>query len=309
MGEFLDTFRRPTPTVLTAEIALGVVAIGTIVLAIAGRGRDVSFYRRRFAAWWIMGAVFCLAVAVGAGVSLGFIAVISFLAIREYFTVVETRPQDRRAQLWVYLSIPVQYYWITRENYGLFLTFIPILMLLSTPLRMAFSGNPEGLVASIGRLHWGMMLFIFGISHLAYLNYLEPPRHRYEPGALLLFVVILTEVADVVQFLVARASKRGVVAPALNTRKTWLGLAASIAVTAALAVGLRYLTRFDLLDASLVGAGIAATAFAGGLVVTAVRRDVGAPGRDTRVLDFVDSHCYTAPLFFHLVYLFDRAPA
>lgn len=305
MREFLDTFRHPTPTVLTAEIALGVLAVATIVLAIVGRGRDAGFYRRRFAAWWVMGGVFCLAVAVGPGVSLVFIAAISFLAIREYFTVVETRAQDRRAQLWVYLSIPVQYYWITQQNYGLFLTFIPVLMLLSMPLRMAFSGQPAGLVASIGRLHWGMMLFIFGISHLAYLNYLKGP----EPGALLLYVVILTEAADVVQFLVARVSKRGSVAPALSTRKTWLGFWASIAVTSTLAVGIRRLTPFDTPDAWLTGIGIAAVGFAGSLVVTAVRRDVGAAGRDTRVLDFVDSHCYTAPLFFHVIYLFAGAAA
>jgi phosphatidate cytidylyltransferase len=304
--KYLDVFLKPTPAVLTAEVALGLIALGTIALGVIGAvrpRRDLSFYRRRFASWWVMGIVFLVAVAVGPGITLVFIAAISFLAIREYFTVVNTRPEDRRALLWVYLSIPAQYALITLESYGLFVIFIPVCMLLSIPLRIALHGRPEGFVGSFGRIHWGMMLFIFGISHLAYVNYLEPPKAPAAKGSLLLFVVILTEAADAVQFLLARLSKRWPVAPELGTRKTWPGYFGSVAAGAALGVSLQFLTRFNRLDAGLIGAGIAVCAFAGSLVITALRRDVEAAARDTRVLDHIDSHCYTAPLFFHLVYL------
>jgi phosphatidate cytidylyltransferase len=287
--------------VLVAEVALGAILLGTLVLAglkALNPKRDLSYYTRRFTSWWMMGIVFCLALK-WPGVALVFVAAISFLAIREYFTVINTRPEDRRALLWVYSSIPFQYLWIHLETYGMFVIFIPVCMLLMIPMRMVFRGKPEGVVGSIGRVHWGMMLFIFGVSHLAYFSYLK----QREPGALLLFLLILTEVGDVAQFLLARLTKRGSIVPELGARRTWLGFVGSTMICAGLGFGLRFLTPFNPLDASLIGAGIAVAAFAGSIVVTAIRRDVEAAARDTRIIDHIDSHCYTAPLFFHLVYL------
>lgn len=298
----MDALLHPNPAVLTAEVAIAAIAAGTLVLGLiklADRKRDLSFYRRRFGAWWTMGAVFLLAVTVDRRIPLFFLGAISFLAVREYFSVVDTRAGDRRALLWVFLSIPAQYYWASRGWYEIFVIFIPVCMLLSVPLRMVFAGKPEGMVGSIGRIHWGMMLFVFGISHLALLLTFEKPWL----GSLLLYVVLLTELSDVAQFLLGLLSRRYPVVPELSARKTWPGLAASVAVGAWLGSALRFLTTFNALDAALIGAGIALTGFAGSLVVTAVRRDVNAAPRDTRVLDNIDSYCYTAPLFCHLVYL------
>jgi phosphatidate cytidylyltransferase len=308
----VETFLKPNPAVLTTEIALGVIALGTILLALvklARRRQDLSFYTRRFAAWWTMGIVFLLSVSVGRLIPLLFLGAVSFLAVREYFTVVASRLEDRRAILWVYLSIPVQYYWASwgQDWYGLFVVFIPVCMFLSVPFRMVFSGKPEGLVASIGRIHWGMMLFVFAISHLAALLYVDDQPYQ---GSLLLFVVILTEITDAVQFLVGALTRRMPVVPELTSRKTWPGFLASVAAGAAIGPSLSFLTPFGRIhDAALIGAGIAVAGFAGSVVVAAIRRDVGAPSRDTRVIDQIDSHCYTAPLFYHLVYLAGVAAA
>lgn len=304
--DFLDAVFKPNDAVLAAEVALGVIALGTLVLGIlkvANPRRDLSFARRRFTAWWIMGIVFCLAVSVDRVISLVFIAAVSFLATREYLTVIGTRPADRRAILWAYLTIPFQYFWIHQGRYEIFIIFIPVFMLLSIPFRLAFRGSPAGVVDSIGRIHWGMMLFIFGISHLAYLVYHQPAGWHGPPGSLLLFVVIVTEVCDVIQFLLARLSKRFPFAPELGTRKTWPGLVGAIIAGGWLGVALEFLIPMRPLDAGLIGAGIALTGFAGSLVVTAIRRDVNASVRDTAIIDHIDSHCYTAPLFFHLIYL------
>ena len=58
--------------------------------------------------------------------SLVFFAFISFLALKEYLSLIPTRRADRRALFWLYLAIPLQYYWVYCEWYGMFIIFIPV---------------------------------------------------------------------------------------------------------------------------------------------------------------------------------------
>ena len=101
--------------------------------------------------WWIMvdGVLFSPVSSITPFrfSSLGFL---SYLALKEYFSLIPTRLADRQVLLWGYLAILLQYLWIYIGWYGMFLIFIPIYMFLFLPMRMVLIGETQGFLNAIG---------------------------------------------------------------------------------------------------------------------------------------------------------------
>lgn len=75
-------------------------------------------------------------------------------------------------------------------------------MFLLLPLRLVLKGDTHGITKSIALLQWILMLSVFGISHLAYLLSLpELPGFNAGGRGLLMFLVFLTEINDIMQFV------------------------------------------------------------------------------------------------------------
>ena len=91
---------------------------------------DWTELRQRVRTWWLMATVFAVAMSLGRIVSLVFFAFISFLALKEFLSMIPTRRTDRRVLFWAYLAIPLQYWWAGREWYGMFIIFIPVYVFL-----------------------------------------------------------------------------------------------------------------------------------------------------------------------------------
>ena len=89
----------------------------------------------RVKSWWVMVTVFAVAVFIYQPLSAVFLAFISYLALKEYFSLIPTRKIDRVVLLFAYLAVPVQFYLADRAQYGLFMVFIPVWMFLFCPPR------------------------------------------------------------------------------------------------------------------------------------------------------------------------------
>ncbi len=291
----------------------GLLVLATIIVAALRRlqpEKDRAELVQRIRSWWVMVAVFSVAMLLSRTVSLVFFAFISFLALKEYFSLIPTRRADRRVLLWAYLAIPVQYYWISVEWYGLFIIFIPVYLFLLLPLRMMLIGETTGFLHAVGTLHWGLMVTVFNMSHMAYLLVL--PREGNPAGggpALVLFLVILTQLNDVSQFVWGKLFGSHPVVPTVSPKKTYEGLLGGLATTLALAYLLApVLTPLSPLHSLLAGLILGLGGFIGDVTISALKRDLGVkdsgsllPGHGG-ILDRVDSLTYTAPLFFHFVY-------
>lgn len=291
----------------------GLLVLATIIVAALRRlqpEKDRAELVQRIRSWWVMVAVFSVAMLLSRTVSLVFFAFISFLALKEYFSLIPTRRADRRVLLWAYLAIPVQYYWISAEWYGLFIIFIPVYLFLLLPLRMMLIGETTGFLHAVGTLHWGLMVTVFNMSHMAYLLVL--PREGNPAGggpALVLFLVILTQLNDVSQFVWGKLFGSHPVVPTVSPKKTYEGLLGGLATTLALAYLLApVLTPLSPLHSLLAGLILGLGGFIGDVTISALKRDLGVkdsgsllPGHGG-ILDRVDSLTYTAPLFFHFVY-------
>jgi phosphatidate cytidylyltransferase len=297
--------------------ALAVATVVDVLLRRLKPERDWTELGQRIASWWVMAAVFTAAILLSRVASIAFLGFVSFLALKEYLSIIPTRRADRRVLLWAYLAIPIQYYWVASEWYGMFIIFVPVYMFLFLPLPMLIIGRTEGFLRAIGTLHWGLMATVFALSHMAYLLVLPGSEVTKGDGmaaggaGLLLYLVVLTQFNDVAQYVSGRLFGRSRVIPRISPNKTWAGLIGGFVTTVLLAAALApYLTPFQPRDAYIAGAIIGAAGFIGDITVSALKRDLGIkdtgsliPGHGG-ILDRIDSLTYTAPLFFHFTRYF-----
>ncbi len=263
----------------------------------------------RIKSWWVMASVFLVAMILDRKISLAFFCFLSFLAFKEYLSMIPTRRADRRVLFWAYVALPIQYLWIGIHWYPMFLIWIPVYALLMLPLRMVLIGETKGFLRAVGTIHWGLMITVFAISHLAYLLVLPEDGNPNGGGpALVLYVVVLTQFNDVAQFLWGKALGRRPVVPTVSPNKTQEGLLGGLLTTVTLAWLLApWLTPFDTVQSLAAGTIIGLGGFIGDVVISSLKRDLGIkdsgaliPGHGG-ILDRLDSLTYAAPLFFHYV--------
>ncbi len=220
--------------------------------------------------------------------------------------IIPTRLADRRVLLWAYLAIPLQYGFIYFNSYGMFLALVPVFLLLWLPMVMVLIGEAKGFLSAVGTLQWGAMITIFSISHLAFLPAL--PADLDTGLGLLLYLLLITELNDVAQYLWGKRFGRRKVLPSVSPSKSVEGLLGGVATTMVLSLLLGpLLTPMSWWLALAVGLLLAVAGFLGDLTVSALKRDLdlkdsGAliPGHGG-ILDRIDSLVYTAPLFFHII--------
>ncbi len=304
------------PPVYRMAAATGAILIAATLIVEALRwarpGADFHELSARVRSWWVMASVFFAAILVDQRISLVFFALLSFWALKEYLTLLETRTSDHRALFWAFLAVPVQYYIVGIGWYGMFVLFIPVYMFLLLPLWMVLAGEAAGFVRSVSQLQWGLMAFVFGLSHLGVLlKFPEPLTGAGVDGrTLVLFLVFVTEMSDVLQYVWGKLFGRHKILPTISPNKTWEGFLGGVSSAAALSLLVRFLTPFPVWETFLVALLICVVGFFGGAVMSAVKRDLGTkdfgaliPGHGG-VLDRVDSLCYSAPVFFHYVRYF-----
>ncbi|NJM64553.1 MAG: phosphatidate cytidylyltransferase [Acaryochloris sp. RU_4_1] len=306
------------PVALTLLGIYGLLLVATISVYSLGHSKsetDHTELQDRMKSWWIMVILFTLAIVLDRKVSIVYFSLLSFLALREYLSLIPTRRVDRQILLWAYLAIVLQYLWIGIGWYGMFLIFIPIYVFLFLPMRMVISGETQGFLNAIGTLHWGLMLTVYAISHLSYLLMLPSEGNPGSGGVgLLVYLVVLTELNDIAQYCVGKLLGQYKIIPKVSPSKTVEGLCGGILVTTGLAIALApWLTPFKVLPAMGIGLLLSVTGFMGDVTLSALKRDLGIKDSGTLIpghggiLDRIDSLTYTAPLFFHItVYFYYR---
>jgi phosphatidate cytidylyltransferase len=301
---------------LTLLIAIGGAALVLVVASIVGlvlaRGATGESARAtiqnlndRTRAWWVMVAVFGGALLLGAPAVILLFALLSFMALREFWTLAPSRPGDQRALfLSFFVVLPVQYLLLADGWYGLFSIFIPVYAFLALPAISTLAGDTEAFLSRSARVQWGLMLGVYALSHAPGLYLLDTP---VPSSHLLLYLVAVVQLSDVLQYVFGKLFGRRRLSPSISPSKTIEGLAGGGLSAVLVGVALSGLTPFSLPAAALMSAAIVIAGFFGGFVLSAVKRDLGAKDWGTMieghggVLDRLDSIIFSAPIFFHLV--------
>jgi phosphatidate cytidylyltransferase len=273
-------------------------------------GRDtVRNLNARIKAWWGMVAVFAIAFTFGKVVTLVLFALISFYCLREFISLTPTRPSDHRALAAAfYLFIPLQYWLIGIEWLSMLTIAIPVYAFLLLPVLQLQKGEVENFLARTAKMQWGLMLAVFCISHAPALLILNIPG--YNNFLLLFFLITVVQLSDVMQYVFGKLFGRHKLAPRVSPSKTVEGLLGGGLAATAIGAGLFWITPFTPVAAAALALVIVVGGFAGGLVLSAVKRSLGAKDWGTMIeghggaLDRMDSVTFAAPLFFHLVNYF-----
>ncbi|MGH7994528.1 MAG: phosphatidate cytidylyltransferase [Limisphaerales bacterium] len=271
------------------------------------KGRaTVQNLNARIRAWWMMVAVFGLAMATGGIGSVVLFALTSFFALREFITLTPTRAGDHRTLFWVFFIIlPLQYYLIAVKWYGLFSILIPVYAFLFIPIRSAVAGNCENFLERTAKIQWGLMVCVYCVSYVPALLSLNIPGYTGQNGKLMFYFVLVAEISDVFQYVWGKTLGRHKIVPTVSPNKTWEGFAGGIASATLIGAGLWWATPFTPLQSAGMSLVITLMGFGGGLVMSAIKRDRGVKDYGNMieghggVMDRIDSLCFAAPVFFH----------
>lgn len=262
----------------------------------------------RIRAWWKMCAIFAAAILVGRVGSLVLFGLISFLALREYMTLVPTRRGDHRTLFWSFFVImPLQYFLIGIQWYGFFAIMIPVLAFVYVPTRIAIAGDTANFLERAAKIQFGIMVCAYCLSHAPALLLLKIPGYEGQDARLLLYLVIVDQMSDVLQFVWGKLIGRNKIAWRVSPNKTWEGFFGGVLSATVLGAALWWATPFTPLQSAGMSFTICILGFCGGLVMSAIKRDIGIKdfGRVIEghggILDRIDSLCFAAPIFFHLV--------
>ncbi len=265
----------------------------------------------RTRAWWKMCTIFALTLLIGRVGSLVLFGLLSLLALREYITLVPTRRGDHRTLLWSFFIItPLQYYLIGIAWYGFFAIMIPVFAFVFVPTRIAMSGDTEHFLERAAKIQFGLMICAFCLSHAPALLILDIPGFAGRNAQLLLYLVLVDQMSDVLQYVWGKLAGKHKVAPSVSPNKTWEGFLGGVATATLLGAALWWATPFTPLQAAGMSLVITLLGFAGGLVMSAIKRDAGVKDFGAvieghgGILDRIDSLCFAAPIFFHLVRYF-----
>lgn len=266
---------------------------------------------QRIKAWWIMVALIAGAFLWGKDGMVVLFALVSFASLREFVTLTHSRRSDHWVLLGMFgVVIPVQYWLVWTEWYGLFTIFIPVYCFLIMPALTAMFGDTERFLERIAAQQWAIMLSVYCVSHVPALLTLAIPGFEGRAMLLIAFLIITVQGSDVLQYIFGKLFGRHRVAPNVSPSKTWEGLVGGLVSASLLGAGLSWLTPFPPLQAGLFAFIACLMGFLGGLVASAIKRDQDVKDWGHLIeghggmLDRADSLVFAAPVFFHLVRYF-----
>lgn len=325
--------RLATLSVAQQVSALFIALFGVLLLVTAGwmlwsaRDHDDESVTAREArvrmgrdlrAVWVAAVGFWLAWMSGPVGATLVVALFSFLTLREFITLVHTRRGDHRGLLLAFFVVlPLQFGFVATRAFDLFSVFIPVYVFLALPVVSALAGDPHRFLERNATIQWGIMVCVFGLSHLPALLLLELPRHEGRGAFLLFFLVMVAAAAHIAQQLAGRWLRRRPVARQIDRSLSWRSWLAGIAAASVLGALLWWITPFDPLRAAAMAALAGGAGTLGDLVMRALKRDAGVRHWGNRssvtgavgLLDRVAPLCFAAPVFFHSVRWFFRVAA
>lgn len=294
--------------------ALMIATVVAVILRMrAGPGRNpvLDNLTARIKAWWVMIILLAGAFLAGNHAVIVLFGLISFAALREFITLTPTQRADQVAVFMsFFIVLPMQYWLIWIGWYGFFSILIPVYAFLVLPIASVVFGDSKNFLARTAETQWGVMVCIYCISHVPALLTLDIPGYRDRAPLLLVFLLIVVQSSDVLQYVWGKLLGRHKIAPALSPSKTVEGFVGGVACATIVGTALWQITPFTPLQAT--GMSLVATLmpFSGGLVMSAIKRDRGVKDWGHLIeghggmLDRLDSVAFSAPILFHLTRYF-----
>lgn len=274
------------------SIIFAVLSLGCLIRMILGRHHPLDSYLYRI---WLLLLFIVIAYFVSFSIGIWILALICFTTLREYFSLIDIRLQDRLGILGGYLSIPFMIYYIQTGWYNMFVLTIPVYTFLAIPLLVTLGGKEKkGTVFSVGSIVLGLLMIVYCLGHIGYLA-----RLSIWMVVLLLFCVAA---CDIIAYLIYHRIHRNF----MNILARYL---LPIPLTVTIAILISTLADISKMHAAILGLLIPLLVIMGHHTIDYVKVDLGVtddtllPGRG-QILDNTKSLFYVAPIVFHYFHHF-----
>ena len=262
----------------------------------------------RINAWWIMILIIFAAAVLGFYGVIGLFFVISFMALREFLSLLYIRRGDHLAlAACFYIILPLQYFLVAIDWFSMFTIFIPVYGFLFLPILSALLGDTAHFLDRSTKVQWALMISVFCISHIPAILTLDIEGFEEKKLLLMIFLILVVQSSDVLQYVWGKLFGKHKIAPKLSPSKTVEGFVGGVVSASVLGGLLYWLTPFNPVQAVLMSLLICLMGFLGGLVMSAMKRSMGVKDWGNMIsghggmLDRMDSLCFAAPIFFHVV--------
>ncbi len=320
MNSFLRNLSPSNQVALLFVFVFGlltVISVVAFVMALKDSREDDVYtqklreFSRLLRTSWAMSAVFWVGWALGETVATVLFGLVSFFALREFITLSPTHKGDHRSLvLAFFVVLPVQFAMVITRSFNLFTVFIPVYVFLLLPVVSALAGDTHRFLERNAKLQWGIVVCVYGTSHIPALLLLNFPQYQGKNAFLVFFLVFVVQSCMIVQHLVGRKLKRAPSAPNVSKSFNWTSWMIAVAVGSLIGGLMAGLTPFKPAQAVAMAFIACVSGSLGHLVMKALKRDRGIPNWGKRGigvtgasgrLDRVDALCFAAPVFFHSV--------
>ena len=304
-----------TPHLIWLLLGVGVIlVIATLIgeilrarIAPDGDNPVIENLNARISAWWGMVILLSLAFLAGRPGVVILFAVLSFSALREFLTLTA----KARADHWslagaFFIVLPVQYWLVGLDWYGIYAIFIPVYAFLLMPVVSALRGETKSFLTRVAETQWALMICVYCVSHVPALLTLHIEGYEGRSVILIAWLIFTVQLSDVMQYVWGKLFGSRLVAPQLSPSKTWEGLIGGVMTATTAGAALWWMTPFTMLQAAGMALAVTLMGFFGGLVMSAIKRDKGVKDWGHLIaghggfLDRLDSVVFAAPIFFHL---------
>ena len=188
-----------------------------------------------------------------------------------------------------------------------FSILIPVYAFILVPTRSALAGDSEHFLERTAKIQWALMVCVYCVSHVPALLTLQIKGYEGQNAKLLLFFVLVVQISDVLQYVWGKLFGKHAIVPTISPNKTVEGFWGGVLSATGIGTALWWATPFTWWQAALFSFLLTLMGFFGGLVMSAIKRDRGVKDYGTMieghggVMDRIDSLCFAAPVFFHLV--------
>ena len=296
---------------------LTVISIAALILTLGDTREDdlqtqkLKNFNDLLGTSWVMSSVFWIGWALGETVATVLFGFVAFFALREFITLSPTRQGDHRSLvLAFFVVLPIQFALVITRRFDLVTVFIPVYVFLAIPVVSALADDPYRFLERNAKLQWGIMVCVYGISHVPALLLLKFPDYQGKSAFLVFFLVFVVQSCMIVQHLVNRRWPRTPTAPHVSQSFNWTGWLVAILTASFIGGLLSALTPFKPAQAVAMALIACVSGSLGHLVMKALKRDRGVTNWGTEgrsvtgasgLLDRVDALCFAAPVFFHSV--------
>lgn len=260
---------------------------------------------------WLMSVVFWVGWTLGETMATVLFGIVAFFALREFITLSPTRQGDHNSLVIAFfIVLPVQFALVITERFDLVTVFIPVYVFLAIPVVGALAGDTRHFLERNAKLQWGIMVCVYGISHVPALLLLNFPNYQGKNAFLVFFLVFVVQTCMIAQHLVGKRLAKAPSAPGVSKSFNWTSWFIAVLVASLVGGVMAGLTPFKPAQAVAMAMIACVSGSLGHLVMKALKRDRGITNWGTEgksvtgasgLLDRVDALCFAAPVFFHSV--------